>query len=63
VLNLNVFLVFTSSWICVHSFYHVEQLLIEYMISMAAAIKSFIIYGLLSIHEKLDNIIDTRYDI
>ena len=62
-LNLNVLLVFTSSWICVHSFYHVEQLLIEYMICMAAAIKTFVKYGLLSIQEKLDDIIDTGYGI
>jgi hypothetical protein len=50
--------VFTSSCICVHGFYHVEQLIIERVISMAAAIKTDIKYKLLSIQERQD-IIDT----
>jgi len=62
VLNLNVLLMFTSSWVCVHSFCHVEQLIIECVIGMAAAIKTFIKYGLLSIQEELD-IIGTVYGI
>jgi hypothetical protein len=55
-----VLLVFASSCVGVHVFYHIEQLFIVHMINMAAAIKTGIKYKLLSSQGRLD-ILDTMY--